>query len=119
MTVGPWRPISLEIYGTRVTDLRTTTSVGEDFSVKLDVSLTLSERVPSHVTVSLKSLDGRTILAESGLHSDDGSAEAHFSFGPGVLNLWYPVGYGKQALYSVEVQVSDKVLTLPLPDLIL
>lgn len=112
MTVGPWKPVSLEVYNVRITDLRATATVGEDFSVKLNVSLALSERVSSHVTVSLKTLDGKSILAESGIHSVDGTAEAHFSFEPGAVELWYPTGYGKQSLYVVEVEVSEKVLQI-------
>ena len=47
-----------------------------------------------------------------GIHSVDGTAEAHFSFEPGAVELWYPTGYGKQALYVVEVEVSEKVLSI-------
>ncbi|TDL29523.1 glycoside hydrolase family 2 protein [Rickenella mellea] len=107
MTVGPWRPIYIQTYHTRITDLCVKTSVAEDLAVQINVSFALSEHVTSAASVQLKSLDGQTVIGESKINSGTGSGEAHFSFNPGVLDLWYPIGYGKQPLYTVEVKVSD------------
>ncbi|ELU41403.1 glycoside hydrolase family 2 protein [Rhizoctonia solani AG-1 IA] len=87
-TIGPWRPIKLETYAVRLSDVR----------VQGDLS----------ALVVLKSSAGAVIKKAADLTVKGGQSIAEFELAKGEVDLWYPVGYGKQALYTVEVEVTDK-----------
>jgi beta-mannosidase len=109
MTIGPWKPVSLHTYNIRFIDLDVRSKVSEALDVKVTVDLTLSEKTSGSISVVLRSAQGYVIHTENGLQCNSGSARAEFHFSPGELELWYPVGYGKQPLYTIEVTVSDSV----------
>ncbi|KAG2348846.1 glycoside hydrolase family 2 protein [Suillus weaverae] len=108
MTIGPWKPITLHTYNVHLTDIDVRSDVSEALDVGVTVDLTLSEKAPGGLaSVTLKSAQDSVILSESNIKVGSGSARAEFRFSPGVLELWYPVGFGKQPLYTVEVTISD------------
>ncbi|KAH7916082.1 glycoside hydrolase family 2 protein [Hygrophoropsis aurantiaca] len=107
MTVGPWKPIFLHTYQTRLTDIDIRSNVSEALDVKLTVDISLSEKTSGSASVVLKNAQGATIVKESNIKTTSGSARAEFKFNSGELDLWYPVGYGKQPLYTVDVQIAD------------
>jgi len=107
MTIGPWKPVSLHTYNVRFTDLNVRSKVSAALDVKVTVDLTLSENTSGLASVMLKSAQG--IHAEKYPQVKSGYARVEFHFSPGELELWYPVGYGNQPLYSIEVTVSDTV----------
>ncbi|KAG2042900.1 glycoside hydrolase family 2 protein [Suillus americanus] len=108
MTIGPWKAITLHTYNVHFTDVDVRSDVSEALDVGITVDLTLSEKAPGGLaSVALKNAQNSAILAESNIKVDSGSARAEFRFSPGVLELWYPVGFGKQPLYTVEVIISD------------
>ncbi|OBZ77132.1 Beta-mannosidase B [Grifola frondosa] len=109
MTVGPWKPISLQTYRTRITDLDVRPQVNEDLTALLDVDFILSNKASSVASVLVKGPQGNTLVGQSSIRiGADGHAKAHFRFSPAVYELWYPVGYGGQPIYSVEVEVADE-----------
>ncbi|KAH7930093.1 glycoside hydrolase family 2 protein [Leucogyrophana mollusca] len=108
MTVGPWKPVYLHTYQTRLTDIDIRSKVSESLGVKLTVDISLSEKTSGAASVVLKGPQGATIVKESSIKTTSGSARAEFQFNPGDLDLWYPVGYGNQPLYTVEVQIADE-----------
>lgn len=122
MTVGPWKPINLHTYNVYLADVDVRNKVSEALDVKVTVDLTLSEKSSGSASVTLKNAQGEVVHTENNLKVDSGSARAEFKFSTGELELWYPVHYGKQPLYTVEVTVSDAVSTdvppLPLKNLI-
>lgn len=108
MTIGPWKPITLHTYNVHLTDIDVRSDVSEALDVGVTVDLTLSEKAPGGLaSVTLKSAQDSVILSESNIKVGSGSARAEFRFSSGVLELWYPVGFGKQPLYTVEVTISD------------
>lgn len=110
MTIGPWKPIALHTYNIYLTDVDVRSDVSEALDVLVTVDLTLSEKATGGLaSVTLKSAQDSVILSESNIKVGSGSARAKFSFLPGALELWYPVGFGKQPLYTVEVTISDSV----------
>lgn len=113
MTVGPWKPIKLHTYHTHITDVDIRSTVSESLAVELTVEFVLSEKKPGFASVHLKNPDGTLRIGESKIETSPGKAKAGFSFSPGVLDLWYPVGYGKQPIYTVEVQIADEVKKSP------
>ena len=109
MTAGPWKPIRLETYTTRISDVDIRPRVDEKLSATIDVAFELSKDDHSIANVSVKDPEGKVIVDQSNLPIKSQRAEAHFKLSPGVFELWYPVGYGKQPLYTVEVEIKDKV----------
>ncbi len=108
MTVGPWRPISIQHYDTRISEIRIQSNVADDKSVKVDVAFNVSAPGPKKASVHLKSLDGQPIAGHHDV-SCDGSGNTSFDLTTGSVDLWYPIGYGKQPLYLVEIQITDTV----------
>ncbi|KAH8703623.1 putative beta-mannosidase B [Talaromyces proteolyticus] len=96
MTCGPWRPINLEIYTSRVADLH--------FSTKIDQALTMAEVVvgvdvegpASLVKISI-SLDKKLVTEET-IPVSNGHAKTSFRLND--PQLWYPIRYGQQPLYT-------------------
>lgn len=110
MTIGPWKPVTLHTYNIYLTDIDVRSDVSEALDVGVTVDLTLSAKISGGLaSVVLKSAQNSVILSESNIKVGSGSARAEFRFSPGVLELWYPVGFGKQPLYTVEVTISDPV----------
>ncbi|KAG9093429.1 hypothetical protein FRC06_011531 [Ceratobasidium sp. 370] len=107
-TIGPWRPITLETYAVRLSDVRVRQDVKEDLSAELSVELEVSEKASNlSAAVVLKSSAG-AVIKTADARVKDGRAVAEIKLAKGDVELWYPVGYGKQALYTVEIQVADE-----------
>lgn len=109
MTVGPWKPIRLRFYQIRIADLDIRSKVSESLTVNLTVDFTLSERSYGSASVALVHSNGTRVEEESLMRISAGHGRAEFHFSPGSLELWYPVGYGKQPLYTVQVNLTDEV----------
>jgi beta-mannosidase len=60
-------------------------------------------------SVVLKSSAGAVVKKAADVKFKDGRGVVQFELAKGEVDLWYPVGYGKQVLYTVEVQVADQV----------
>ncbi|KAF6762656.1 beta-mannosidase [Ephemerocybe angulata] len=108
MTVGPWKPISLQTYTARVADVDVRVEVSENLEVQLSAEISLSDSVTGAVQVDLKNPEGNTVASEKLGVTDSKKAEFKKSFASGEVDLWYPVGYGKQPLYSLHVTLLDK-----------
>lgn len=116
MTVGPWRPITLHAFGSTIDDLRATVDVKEDFSVNFDVSFGVKGSTDSLKAVTtLLSDDGKELL-ESTASLNGSRGTASFEAKSGELELWYPVGYGTQTLYTLQVKILDEVSAYIRPD---
>ena len=97
MTCGPWRPINLEIFSSRISDLYFTTNVDKslnsaEFVAKADIEGTTSE------IKFLISLDGKDVASET-VKASNGHATHTFTIRD--PSLWYPVRYGEQPLYTI------------------
>ncbi|KAL4267421.1 Beta-mannosidase glycosyl hydrolase [Pleurotus pulmonarius] len=113
MTVGPWKSIRLHTYDVSVQDV----DIRSVVSPKLDVDLTVTVDVQSDLSLqisnysmktTLKNPDGTVRLEGASVRFSDSVAQSEFHFSSSEpLELWYPVGYGKQPIYSVEVEISD------------
>lgn len=102
MTCGPWRPINLEIYTSRITDLWA--------KVELDDNLHRAI-VETHAGVEGRAATVRFDIALGGEHicsqTVDVADEAVASFGLDKIKLWYPASYGKQPLYTLKATALD------------
>ncbi|KAI0036030.1 glycoside hydrolase family 2 protein [Vararia minispora EC-137] len=107
VTVGPWKPISLHTYASTITDLRVSSDVAEDHTVTVDITFSVSS--PAHVVTSVVSIlgaDGTAICSEN--MASIGGPNIRLTFPPGEVCLWYPIGYGKQTMYTVKVVTYDQ-----------
>ncbi|KAL6309741.1 glycoside hydrolase family 2 protein [Sparassis latifolia] len=108
MTVGPWKPIKFETYQARITDVDVRTRVAEDLSANVEVNFSLSNADHSIASVSLKGAGDSLVVGQTDVKISHSTAKAQFKLSAGAFELWYPVGYGKQPQYTVEIQVADQ-----------
>lgn len=108
LTAGLWRPVYLEAYTTRITDLHVPAEVSADLrTATLPVTLTLDHgsTVPTteHITLTVFSPTGEAIhSAELPVEGDT----VQHTFTLTTPELWYPLGYGKQPRYRVVATLS-------------
>ncbi|KZL79027.1 glycosyl hydrolase family 2 [Colletotrichum incanum] len=98
LTCGPWRPINLEIYDSRLSDLYFDTTVDDALKSAKVVAHATTEGKASKVRFDV-SLDGKSLVSETVEAKADANTSATFQIQDPAL--WYPVRYGKQPLYTV------------------
>jgi hypothetical protein len=77
------------------------------------VRITLSpSETPGSAEILLKDPTGLVVISQTNVTVNGGFARAVFHFKKGDVQLWYPVGYGEQPLYDVQVKVIDDVRPL-------
>lgn len=103
LTCGPWRPINLELYESRISDLYFTTKVDKSLKSAEVIAKVDVEGSASRVKFDI-SLDGKHALSET-VDLADGHTTATFN----IENpqLWYPKRYGKQPLYTLTAVLLD------------
>ncbi|KAG8949951.1 hypothetical protein FRC00_007912, partial [Tulasnella sp. 408] len=107
LTTGPWKPVYLEAYNVRIDDLRVSTKVDESLAAAIDITIALSSEVSATASVVLKDASGKA-LKTADINISKGKGSTSLEAKTGELELWWPVGYGKQVLYTVDVQVADE-----------
>ncbi|PMD14973.1 glycoside hydrolase family 2 protein [Hyaloscypha hepaticicola] len=103
MTCGPWRPINLETYSSRISDLYFTTDVSAsldsaEFVAKAYVEGTATE-VNFVISLDEEEVASKTVKVTKG--------HATHTFKIDKPELWYPVRYGKQPLYTVTASLRE------------
>ncbi|CAK5275576.1 unnamed protein product [Mycena citricolor] len=106
MTTGPWKPIRLQAYTSRISDIDIRADVSEGLDVTLSAKFSF-EKLDGFASFTFKNPDGSIQVSSTKMPTAEGSASVSFSFKPDQLQLWYPVGYGEQALYSAVVEITD------------
>lgn len=109
LTCGPWRPITLETYSTRISSLRITTTVPPSLA-----SATISARTVLEGVSTASTTLYYTVTSSSGAVVSWADATASAS-GDGTVSaltlaepdLWYPHGYGAQPLYTFTATLKD------------
>lgn len=107
MTVGPWKPIGLEIYNNRITDLDIRCRVSETLDSTVIAEFNYSPG-RGFVVFTLNDPDGKALASSAEMPTETGTSHVSFELKAGTLDLWYPVGYGKQPLYTAVVQLFDQ-----------
>lgn len=109
MTVGPWKPITLHAYQAFIAEVDIRSKVSERLDVNLTVDFTLSSPSSGAASVIVKNAAGVQVAEETNMRGESGRYRTEFVFTAGSVDLWYPVGYGKQPIYTVEVKIADEV----------
>ncbi|KAJ7179206.1 beta-mannosidase [Mycena filopes] len=102
----PWKPISFHSYENRITDLDVRAQVSETLDVTLTAKFSFNKE-KGYASLVFKRPDGTLEISGPKTPTDEGVAEVSFTFPAGQLQLWYPVNYGEQPLYTVEVEITD------------
>ncbi|CEL57611.1 beta-mannosidase [Rhizoctonia solani AG-1 IB] len=85
-TIGPWRPIRLETYAVRLSDVRIRQDVKEDLSAKLSVDLEVSDKSSDlSASVVLKSSTGTVIKKATDLALQNGQSVVQFEVAKGEV----------------------------------
>ena len=102
MCAGPWRPIRLEIYSSRIEDLWHNIVVKKDLNVAFGTLFAIVEGSADRVHFSFK-LDNCTILEKTVTVGSNGIASSKIQIEEPAL--WFPHGYGGQPLYTLTAEV--------------
>ncbi|GAA5950527.1 hypothetical protein JCM21900_001217 [Sporobolomyces salmonicolor] len=107
MTAGPWRPVRLEMYSSRIYDFWPRGFVSDTLEPVLKVHFKIVDVSPSHLlNFSLLDSSRRNLTKLSITASDDG--EHCWRFEQDEVELWWPAGMGKQVLYTVKLDLVDE-----------
>ncbi|KAH7397268.1 glycoside hydrolase superfamily [Pyrenochaeta sp. MPI-SDFR-AT-0127] len=106
LTCGPWKPISIEAYTCRLYDLCVRYDLGSDLnSAEVKISVRYEGSIAG---VSFTIVNNRTnATVASGTIRAGGEEKSkilEFSLPLHDLELWWPRGYGKQVLYTVQTR---------------
>lgn len=104
LTCGPWRPINLEIYDSRIVDLHFDQTIDDSYKSATLVVHAKTEGKASKIHFNV-SLDGNSVASQLVDASETAGAKATFEINDPAL--WYPVRYGKQPLYTVKATLVD------------
>ena len=105
-TCGPWRPIKLEIYDSRISDLYFTTDVGESLkSAEVVAKAEVEGGEDGDEVIFDISLEGKMIGAEKVTVEKCFAMATFKSQNP---KLWYPHTYGEQPLYVLSATLRRK-----------
>ncbi|KAI0717520.1 glycoside hydrolase [Cerioporus squamosus] len=114
MTCGPYRAIALITYNTRIESVNTRAHVSAAPalypSLKVDIAIAGDASAVKGAKVVLRSLDGTVVNEEEAKKIGNGAVNWDLK---DKVELWWPVGYGSQPLYDVEINLlgeSDALL---------
>jgi len=110
MTAGPWRPISFHTYDIRIAEVWANAIVSEKLEPRVDLSFELAgDEFVGTVQVSVRGPSKASIKEIKDVKVAGGKGSTTYTFGDDEVELWYPIGYGKQPLYEIEVAAIDDV----------
>lgn len=108
-TCGPWRPVRLETYQSRIADLRIDYTLSDDLKTVVG-RLFAKVEGSSGRTVSFEVKSGEKVVYGGFADVTDNTAEIDFRMDD--IQLWYPHGYGDQPLYTVTATVANDGVNL-------
>ena len=110
MTAGPWRPISLHTYDIRIAEVWANAIVSETLEPRVELSFELAgDGFVGTVQVFVRGPSKTSIKENKNVKAAGGKGSITYAFGDDEVELWYPIGYGKQPLYEIEVAAIDDV----------
>lgn len=108
MSAGPWKPIHLEVYQSRIEEIYFPVELSDDLSTAtIDYSITLESPPPGgHIRISIQNPGDKSSI----LHVQSVPANQITKGSITIKNprLWYPVNQGPQTIYTLTVSLSTK-----------
>ncbi|KAJ7210634.1 glycoside hydrolase family 2 protein [Mycena haematopus] len=113
MTCGPYRPITLKTYSVRIQEVQTHALLSDENAPSLKVDVTLDHALDASLRIVLSDANNKTVLKSEDIPVTGSFIAAAVSWDlKGVIEPWWPVGYGAQHLYTVSVLLSVAGQTL-------
>ncbi|KAF7331117.1 hypothetical protein MVEN_02452000 [Mycena venus] len=104
MTCGPYRPITLKTYSARIQEVYTHALLSDDNVPSLEVDVTLDGALDASLRIVLSDADNKTVLKSEDVPVAGPSLASVVAWDlKGMVEPWWPVGYGAQLLYTVSV----------------
>ncbi|KAH7313930.1 family 2 glycosyl hydrolase [Stachybotrys elegans] len=103
LTMGPWKPIYIEQFVSRIDDIWVQYELSEDFTTVSGTIFVLTRGKYTSTVDVIMCLDGNTCFEVECPTNPDGLAQAQFTVES--PQLWNPAGYGKQTLYTVKAAI--------------
>ncbi|RGP73332.1 beta-mannosidase [Fusarium sporotrichioides] len=103
LTCGPWRPVNLEVYESRIADLNYESEVEESLRTAKVIVHAEVEGEATKVRFDV-SLDGKGVASETAQVKGEHATTTFHIQDPA---LWYPIRYGKQPLYTIKAILVD------------
>ncbi|KAL5351027.1 hypothetical protein ACLOAV_004601 [Pseudogymnoascus australis] len=105
MCAGIWKPVRLEIYSARISDIRTDIDIAADYKyamvhVVVECESTVKDELYAEISITL---GGKNISNATSRVTSGGLISADLNISRPLL--WMPSGYGTQTLYHVEVKL--------------
>lgn len=99
LTCGPWRPVIFEVFSAKIDDVYVNSNVDESLNSKVDISVEVSplDLHEGTIQIELRDPKGEIVFTDSAPTSSSVKFSTHLR----KPDLWYPRGYGKQAMYKV------------------
>ena len=111
MSAGPWKPIRLETYSSRIEDVTFSITVSEDLKTAAIECTILTNCEAGTVDLSISKIyphDTVEVYNPVVQHSEkliDSRLQNTFTIKD--PKLWYPIGYGSQPLYQVTIKLRN------------
>ena len=109
LTAGPWRPVYLETYINRITDLGVDVEVADTLeSATVTATIELEGDDSNERTTNVELVDpSGSRVGQSTIKGND-----RCQFTVKKPALWYPNGYGEQPLYTVKATIEGGLATV-------
>ncbi|KAJ7983162.1 glycoside hydrolase [Mycena polygramma] len=104
MTCGPYRPITLKTYTVRLQEVQTHALLSDENAPSLKVDVTLQGAAHNTSLRIALSDANQTVIKSQDVPSTTGALSWDLA---GLVEPWWPVGYGAQPLYTVSVSLFD------------
>ncbi|KAJ3788678.1 glycoside hydrolase [Lentinula aff. detonsa] len=113
MTCGIYRPVVLSTYSVHIDNMFTKASVNGNFACSLEVDVGMKGQLNEieKYRVVLKDSRNNNVRAEdisAGGDVKQNVTLVYWTFNKDEIKLWWPVGYGDQCLYTVELTILSK-----------
>jgi beta-mannosidase len=111
MCVGPWKPVRLESYTARISEIRTEVAIAQSdatVTIRADLDGTINKALTATITLIHPSGTKQEVTSEVAV----GVSVVEGRINVTNPKLWNPVGQGRQPLYKATVVLSDGAVVL-------
>lgn len=109
MTCGPWKPVKFLSYNCKIQDVYVKTEVRDDLSVLVDVITDVFCDHSTLLKVEICDPEGKTLKIFEKKVKSSGAISHKLELD--LPELWYPLGLGKQPLYTFAVSLGSQRIT--------
>ena len=106
VTSGVWKPVNLEVWdNARIADLQIKQNKLSKENADLSAIVEVIAANSTDATIEVENLTGKKIVATKQVKLINGVNKISLDFVIANPKLWYPIGYGDQALYTFKAKI--------------